>query len=194
MKAIKFNDPWCHYEIFNFLIKKDFNLIYDYTNRLIELNSKKIENFDRYIYTFEPKSKYNNFFQQKFVEIIKILYPEELKCEFIFDVSLSICNNSFNRHKIHTDIHKKLFTGIFYVSEKGNGTELYSENNKTSLKKTIEWNQNKLFLFKRTDNSWHNFNALGLDTPRVVYNLNIFEKGFGIHGGVYKKLTGKICE
>ena len=75
----------------------------------------------------------------------------------------------------------------------GKGTYEYklSKYNKTSLKKTIEWNQNKLFLFKRTDNSWHNFNALGLNTPRVVYNLNIFKKGYLAGGGEYKKIINR---
>jgi len=191
MKIVKFDDPWCHFEIFDWLNNKDFNSTYDYTNQLIKLNIKKIEEYDRYIYKFDSKSTFSKLFLEKFIHIIKIIYPDELKYKFEFDISLSICDNSFNLHDIHTDIVNKIFTGIFYVSEKGNGTELYNENNKTSLKKTVEWNQNKLFLFKRTDNTWHNFNALGLDTPRVVYNLNIFKKGYLVEGGAYKKIINR---
>lgn len=186
MKINQYNQPWPHYEVDKFLNKDDLKFIKDYTNYHIFYNKKNINTHGRYITLISKTDIVYSILKENFINLLNKIFNFNVE-DFFFDTSLSICTPDFNKHHIHTDVANKKISAILFLSKQGNGTELYKLNSKSSLEKTVSWKSNKLFLFERTDYSWHNFNSIGNEEYRIVYNLNLNTTFNPPTGGNYLK-------
>ena len=193
MHIKKYKNPWPHFEVNTFLNKQQLKVIKEYTNYYVTKNKKNIDLYRRFI---TPVSKNNTVYSilyENFKNLLKITFNLDIH-KFYFETSLSICTSNFDEHHIHTDVPTKKISGIFFLSKEGNGTELYKSESEDSLKKNIAWKPNKLFLFKRTNYSWHNFNSIGNEDYRIVYNLNLNKILCTTAGGIFLKKTNIVME
>jgi hypothetical protein len=185
----KFTEPWEHYEIENFLTKKELEFTQLYISEHMDFYKKKINVYSRYLYNLNHNDLLYNILKKRFYSLDEIKKVSNEK-NFI-NIDLSICSAGFNKSLIHSDTDAKIYSGILYINENENGTLLYTDITEDSLNKTVHWKNNKLFLFKRTEYSWHNFNNLNSETNRVTLNLNVFKSCFqvpkGKNDGTYLK-------
>jgi hypothetical protein len=161
-------DPWKHLVIDNFLDPDVFASVESYITSNYDLNNIKSS-------VLEVHSEKSNsmLFQLLSPLIFKLRdkYFAELNFankpmpETVYPyIELAICNPGFRYNRIHTDdLNFKVMTTILYVTpEDGDGTELYSDHNKSKLIKTLEWKKNRALIFVGTSNpefqqTWHNY-------------------------------------
>ena len=121
-------------------------------------------------------------YNPKLMKILEELAPNLVKHVTHSDIILTAIGKDLMFH-LHTDVKSKLLSTVVYITpEKNSGTLLY--NTRIDAKhgtdeEEIEWKQNRAFIFSRTDTSWHNYKADGIN-PRVVlvYNLRTKNPNF----------------
>ena len=74
-----------------------------------------------------------------------------------FRIQLKKLAPGFERNRIHTDSDWKQLVVVIYVSEEGEGTKLYKENDETTHYKTIPFKQNTAYAHIPCEQSWHDF-------------------------------------
>ena len=171
----KFNTPWEHVVVDNFLPDKLFKLLLtaiskkDFTFE----NKKHYNNFKLDYYEQFEKKEVNDFFKQHINETFISEHfstsrkYSNLKSHFDFQIMNETGNSS-----IHCDLEEKIITSVFYIYPKVNiGTSLYDINK--NYIKTIDWVPNRAFIFcPLTDITWHSYKNESFPF-RATLNFNL---------------------
>lgn len=84
---------------------------------------------------------------------------------------------------MHVDIPRKKLSIVVYISEEGDGTKLYCNDDDEDPAKVIPWKKNRAFIFAReTEVTWHRFGCFTKDTPRITFGFNLAHKN---HKGLF---------
>lgn len=82
--------------------------------------------------------------------------------------------------KAHTDTDRKIWSGILYLynGTKKSGTKILKlgQNNKLSTFKTVKPKKNRLFAFKRSENSYHSVSKSSEKRFLILLNFNYKNK------------------
>lgn len=179
--------PWKHMLIDNFLSDEEYlNIVSEilpFYNKVIETNenlhikantSKIISDiiFPKLMNLFKTNFKQLNYGNKKHNFVV---YP---------DYRINILTPGYEYDTIHPDANNKLMTAVLYLyPEKGDGTELYTDNNKESYFGSVEWKTNRVICFVSQNNpefqkTWHSYSNKQI-TPRVTINMKVFsDKNF----------------
>lgn len=175
----KYNIPWEHFVIDNFLPNDIFNQL---KNIQIESNNALCDGSrtpitGRYFFTPDKKDKLTidvvEFFQKN-KNNFQINYGYSLKDSYI-RIELAQDNESFWQVP-HIDTFEKRITIIVYVSseEEDLGTDLFSD--KKTFVKRVEWAPNRCFIFKTDNSKWHGFTKRKFKGNRRVLLVNFVDK------------------
>ncbi len=175
----KFDEPWEHYVIDNFLPDNIYN-------QLKEIDIKSNNSFcdgsrtpitGRFFFTPDKNDSLTNdvvkFFQDN-KNNFEINYGYSLEDSYI-RIELAQDNDSFWQVP-HLDTFEKRITIIVYISsdDVDLGTDLYNDK-KESIKR-IEWAPNRCFIFKTDKNKWHGFKKRKFKGNRRVLLVNFVDK------------------
>lgn len=195
MEVKKYNDPWDHYIIDDFLSPDRFNQI----KNLVEIEKKYLNMFGFYsrsnhYYRFETEDilpELNILFYELFPDIDKSLKK-------INHWSIHPENFSYN---LHVDSKSRLYTAVLYVApEKNIGTflakndEEFRDDHKEPDKKSqyeieVEFKPNRLFLHKSDAHTWHRYAS---STERVTINSFLVDTDLIREGRIDKNVKFHI--
>ena len=178
------NKIWKFLEIEDFFDKEDFDFL---LSQYSKINLDQISDNDIHIsgnYIF-PDGKMetsvidsenllyiHNKYTPKLLELLKQISPGKVKYHNLTKIGLVVQGKDYEHH-IHEDDYRKLLSVVVYIDPKNNsGTFLYSDK-KGRNKKTVEWQQNKAFIFSRVEGqTWHSFKSDGKNKRfTVIYTL-----------------------
>ena len=154
-----------HYQIENLLDDKDFAFVKDFALTR-SVNEKGRTNF-----VLQPDNDVQKILSSALRKICL-----EIGCStsgYKELIEFSCCMPGFNYNKIHADDRNKKFVFVYHVSEHGVGTKLYKFPWRSSYAKTTSWIPNGGHGFYRSFKSWHDWDTVHCNTPRVTFNLII---------------------
>ena len=162
MKITRCSDPWEHFFVEEFLSDEELLLALELVK---DVNSLP---YQRQVLTIQ-----NYILVDKFKLLLKEL---NINLTERYKIHLEINTVGVDyEYQIHTDLPEKVFSFVLQLSEKGNGTRLYSKEkifkDTTLLKnidpdKTIPWGVNSGVGFFRGDHTYHSFDNLYQDKCR----------------------------
>jgi hypothetical protein len=130
----------------------------------------KFFNLANYLDIDTIKEMYNCYSDQC-IDALKFLNSGTMpdrKYIFIFDLQAT---QSDYVVKTHLDSISKLLTLVTYLHPEDNiGTTLF-EPDKITATAVTEWKQNRAFIFKRGEDTWHTF---GSTSQRTTFNINVY--------------------
>jgi hypothetical protein len=159
--------PWKHLVIDNFLEPDVFLTVKNYVLSKYDLYNHKKPTVEIHVQT-SNSLLYNLLspvildLKDKYFDLLNYgnkVIPEK----FYTYAELAICTPGFKYPYIHQDVERKIMTTVLYVApDDGDGTDLYSKNNKKSLIKSVEWKPNRAISFVSQRNpklqeTWHNY-------------------------------------
>jgi hypothetical protein len=118
-------------------------------------------------------------YNSKMIEFLKELAPEKVPLVKHADITLVRTPKHILSTRTHLDVSRKVLSAIVYLTpEKNLGTIVFDDIKLVKGKKVgsgkqeIEWKQNRVFAFSRSETSWHYGAADGI-SPRItlLYNL-----------------------
>ena len=176
----KFNDPWEHYLVDNFLpieiLKSLKNIKIESKNNLCDGTRTPISG--RYFFTPDKKDKLTkdivNFFREKTDEFEKN-FGYSLQNSYL-RIELAQDDNNFWQVP-HIDTFEKRITIIIYISSEDEdlGTDLFKDQ-ESKYQKRIEWQTNRCFIFKTDETKWHGFSKRKFNGNRRVLLVNYVDK------------------
>jgi|SRR6056300_815427 len=147
---VRVNDyPWKHWIVDDFLDENTFQLIKDSI-----VSFPKAEENSRVNFFFRDRGYHtiHNILRENFLEFTKTLGEDFTNTTV--GVEYMNVGKGFN-YETHCDSSCKIFTIVLYISDRGNGTKLYSS--KEVFENEVEWKPNRAVGFYRSDNSWHSY-------------------------------------
>lgn len=192
---MKYDSPWPHMIVDDFLEKEDIDLLLKEAEVILELGRKPtvrhrllchwdcasntvkskvdlnedIKISDAYISELDylPKK-----YEPKLKKIYKQLKEKTPKHTSVL-MELMICNEKF-QYQIHDESPWKLLSTVTYISKDENsGTTMYTseEDEYSNPEKKVEWLQNRCFIFSgEVGKTWHAFSSNGKNI-RITLNL-----------------------
>jgi hypothetical protein len=172
----------------NFLEDKDFKFVQKYAKRIIKdpsqnnhLISKKIHQSTQSYNVIKIGNPQGNTFKEPNVLNLYDKYSSKItsmlselaadKAPLADHHTLSLIVTYPNaKYPTHTDSDNKLLSCVLYVSQENIGTMLYS-NSKQEDPFEVEWKPNRLFVFSRTDDSWHSWQSNHNYRATLVWNI-----------------------
>lgn len=168
MNIIKHKKPWEHFEVHNFLDTHNFNSVKMFAKNLTVTNDRSM----KVLRTGDIYSILSDAMRM-FCNSISYCPPADHE----ITVQLDAIKPGWAYNKVHTDNPKKWVTFVMAISETGTGTHLYSKD-RQSLIKTTNWIPNGGYGFIRKNNTWHDFDAIGLSDIRRTAIIMLAEKGW----------------
>lgn len=191
---MKYEHPWPHLILDDFLDQEDLDLIVQECNNILELvdypdirhqflidwnvESKKSQsklrlNESNISFQYDNALSYiPKKYESKLKKIYKQLNNKPSKHKFV-NMELMICNKKFE-HSIHDENPSKILSAVTYISkDNNNGTTIYNSKNDEYDRpvKKIKWKQNRCFIFSGQKNkTWHAFSSNGKNV-RITLNL-----------------------
>lgn len=174
MKVFSFDDPWKHFIIDDVLNSSEFKRIQELSAQWIKPASVKskmnvlLTDFKWHQETFQHRDEAEevlfilNRTMNQLTEIFNL--HSKYKSYFIEYVN---CSTGYHYH-IHNDAPTKIFSSVFFVSPKGDGTRLFKQR-RTKPAKIVEWKENRMVCFARDENTWHDYCSSNDD--RITFNL-----------------------
>ena len=178
--------PYLIYD--DFLEAEDFEFVQDYAERVtnnLSLNNKLIEekihdswqshNWIKIANTHKPicnEPAVINLYDKYSPQLMSMLCTlslEKLKLADYHTISLIVTEPNAE-YPVHLDSPNKLLSCVLYVSEDNIGTMLYSTKDKQDPYE-VEWKPNRLFVFSRSDDSWHSWNSNDDYRATLVWNI-----------------------
>lgn len=199
--------PWKHIIIDDFLDDFAFETLKnvkeeDYINKLGYMNEKRRRGSDTIHFgasiTDEGIEDANtnpmrDLFSDSFIQYIYDNYLDKLEeiylaltGEVIEDPKMYLewraIQNGFKSTR-HVDIPRKKLSIVVYLSEEGDGTELYLNDKDKEPVVTIPWKQNRAFIFAREEEiTWHSFKCDNPKVTRLTFGFNLASKS---HKGIF---------
>lgn len=157
MILIKKSYPWDHYTIQEFLSEDDFYMVDAFSKSLCGIHP--VTHGLAFDVLYDAMKHLS--------DTIGFDYNQ---CNF--KVEFMNIEPDWSYNKIHTDAPWKAMTFVLGLSPEGTGTKLYTTNDYSSYVHTTQWNQNGGTAFCRADNTWHDYDSIGLhNTRRTVLLL-----------------------
>ena len=160
MKSSVVNIPWKHYLLNNCLTTNDFDFVSNYS---LTLKAKKESN----LYFIESyKDSPNRQYVPK--KIKNILHDLGKRCAELLEIpkpyeifsGIMILKPDYRYNVIHTDSEWKTATLVLGLSDTGTGTSLY-ETDGQEFNYTTPYVKNGGMLFKRNNESYHDYDSVG---------------------------------
>lgn len=168
---MKFNIPWEHYVIDDFLpneLLEDIKSI-----RVNSINNDKgsrtfVE--ERYFFTPDKSDRVTlsvvDFFKNSTSQFEE-MFGYDLN-DSVLRLELAKDTSEFWQER-HEDTLEKRITFIIYISGAGDlGTDLYSDNDEKCHAKRVEWKENRAVIFKPSPGKWHSVDKRMYDGERRV--------------------------
>ncbi len=145
-------------------------------------NTIKINNPDGSTYKEPGVSKLYDKYSSKITGMLTELAAE--KAPLVDHHTLSLIVTEPNaQYSTHTDSDNKLLSCVLYVSQENIGTMLYSSSDKDNSFE-VEWKPNRLFVFSRTDDSWHSWSSNNNNRATLVWNIMLDKQSIIVHNNI----------
>lgn len=161
-------------------MKVDFNtderhpyaMIYDvFSPSEFDIILRYAEKFDRSEHILDENTEYYGLLQDKAWEIHSKIFDTLLeltsspinqhisdrKRKSKYKIQLTVLPPGFERNLIHRDAGWKQMAVVVYMSDQGDGTMLYRENDPNTYYRTIPFEPNTAFCHIPSETSWHDF-------------------------------------
>lgn len=179
MQIINYSDPWDHFEIENFLSESEFEQVKIFFGSLPEpgpandrMNVYWNTNGEELASGHANGPAIRKILMDKFAKLLSLLSVEYTLDTHSIHIEFDKISPGFE-WQIHNDLWTKAVSVIIHVSDKGHGTRLYSEPNKESLVRTVNWIPRGGGGFIRGDHTHHSFDTLEDDTIRETIILTL---------------------
>lgn len=117
--------------------------------------------------------KMNQIFRNRLHEIHKMvdkLSVQKQNKKYRYEVSVVNIGKNY-KYKIHRDSAEKILSVVIYISNVGRGTIMYDDHEGKNPRE-IPWEKNRAFAFCPSDDTWHSYEADGVNQRRsVVINV-----------------------
>lgn len=107
-------------------------------------------------------------YKHKFEEFLAQLNPTD-STDTYHSINIIVTEPN-NEYSAHVDSNSKMLSCVVYASEKNIGTRLYSTQDKQDPYE-VEWKQNRIFVFSRNENSWHDWASSDQYRVALVWNI-----------------------
>jgi hypothetical protein len=159
--SIKHSYPWTHWTTDDFLSHNDYHLIKTLMNRWPKGKpGSKVNILLAEFHLFKETYLYQK--EAGLVDAILMKYAKKLAEQYsiegqyeVVEIAYSNCGKGYH-YPNHCDSIHKVLSNILYMSDRGDGTRLF-ETNEGDVAKESPWKSNRLFTFKRDDNTWHDY-------------------------------------
>ena len=177
---LKFNNPWEHFIVDNFMPLEIVNSLRDINIQSLNesCDGSRTQIKGRYFFTREKKDNLTK-------KIVNFFKNNTIKFESDFGYSLK---NSYLRIELaqddksfwqvpHIDTFEKRITMIIYISsdDEDLGTDLFEDKKKKNLKRIV-WKPNRCLIFKTDKTKWHGFTKRNFFGKRRVLLVNYVDK------------------
>lgn len=174
LNSTEYNTPWTHWITDDFLSVQDFYLMKTLIGRWPKGKpTDKVNVLLAEFHLFKETFLYQK--EAGLIDAILMKYAKRLEKEYsiegqydLIEISYSNCGRGYS-YPVHTDSRHKILSNIIYMSNRGDGTRLF-ENNESEVKKNSSWKPNRMFTFKRNDNTWHDY--ISKDGDRSTLSIN----------------------
>ena len=181
MKINYYNDPWDHFEVKDFLTEAEFNKVKalfkalpEPQNFLDRVTEWWDENGEEQASQYPNGVEIHRLLISRFSELLEKLPISYDKDECSIHIEFDKISPEFE-WPIHNDVWIKLVSVIIHISDTGNGTRLYSENDENTLVRTVNWIPRGGGGFIRDEHKYHSFDTLDTDTNRETIILTLRE-------------------
>jgi hypothetical protein len=124
-------------------------------------------------HTSDIIQKMNQIFRNRLHEIHKMvdkLSVQKQNKKYRYEVSVVNIGKNY-KYKIHRDSAEKILSVVIYISNVGRGTIMYDDHEGKNPRE-IPWEKNRAFAFCPSDDTWHSYEADGVNQRRsVVINV-----------------------
>jgi len=175
-------EPWQHQIIKDFFRKEDFDKILLASQNLEEVYKNNLITADNCLSiaevydiigeeVFDIILEANRSFLDNIESIVKNFSNYRKFNEYISFPSFHILPSNTDWQKIHDESLDKTVSIVVYLyPEQSVGTTLYKKNDRNSLSKEVNWEQNSAMLFcGQKETTWHDF--CSRDNTRVTLNF-----------------------
>ena len=167
MRIIHFNEPWKHFEVYDFISNNEHKEI----NKLFKTFPDPRPTNDRISHKIE-----NKMLRERFIELLRLLNVKWNENKHSIYMELDKISPKF-KFQIHTDIWTKVLSLIIHISETGHGTRLYSSHKSfdewRTLVRTMNWTPRGGGGFLRTDETYHSFDTIEDNMMRQTILLTL---------------------
>jgi len=171
MRVVKHSDPWDYFEVHDFFgDQRHFNYIDGFSKTLPEKEWRNM--------TVVREGRVYDLLLDRMRKLCReIEFDLDLKNKHEFTVQFDSIRPGWAYDKVHSDNPKKFVTFVLALSEQGTGTKLYTRDRSTYVK-TTDWIRNGGNGFIRQDDTWHDFDSMGLTRMRRTAICMIAEQGW----------------
>tara|TARA_R100000008_G_scaffold28285_1_gene15646 strand:+ start:1660 stop:2199 length:540 start_codon:yes stop_codon:yes gene_type:complete len=167
VRIIHFNEPWQHFEVYDFISYNEHKEI----KKLFKTFPDPRSTNDRISHKIE-----NEMLRERFKELLRLLNVEWNENKHSIHMELDKISPKF-KFQIHTDIWTKVLSLIIHISETGHGTRLYSPHKSfdewRTLVRTMNWTPRGGGGFLRTDETYHSFDTIEDNMMRQTILLTL---------------------
>ena len=175
MNPEEYREPWTHWIIDDFLSSDHYKMLKLFSSRWPRGKTcDKVNILLAEFHLFEETYLYQK--EAGLFDAILLKYADKLANHFdivgkydLIEIAYSSCGAGYS-YPVHTDLNKKILSNILYLSEKGEGTRLFSEKN-GEVKKQSPWKPNRLFSFKRGEDTWHDYKSENGNRATISINF-----------------------
>ncbi len=185
------SNPWSHTITENHIDKKEFNLLLNDCNKLLEIKLKEMPTHktttENHITPQQFKDFNINWYDQ-ILDISKNIYENRKELcdvfpkyrwfdDLIITAYVGVTPPAPYDHIIHQETISKIWSSVTYITpEKNCGTKMYTEEKKESLVKEAQWKPNSTMIFAGIEGkTWHSYNSTE-ESNRITLNFFIKNK------------------
>ena len=191
LRSTVLTDTWPHTVTENHLDEKEFNLLLNDCNRLLEIKLKDMPThkgtIENHIIPQQFKDFNINWYDQMY-DISKNIYEHRKELcdvfpnhrwydDLVVSAYIGVTPPAPYDHSIHSETLSKIWSSVTYITpEKNCGTRMYTESVKESLAKEVKWKPNTTMIFAGIDGkTWHSYNSTE-QSNRITLNLFLKQK------------------
>lgn len=174
LNSVEYKDPWTHWITDDFLSVQDFHLMKTLLGRWPKGKPEdKVNVLLAEFHLFKETFLYQK--EAGLIDAILMKYARRLEKEYLIEgqydlieISYSNCGRGYT-YPVHVDSKHKILSNIIYISDVNNGTRLYKSKG-GDVYKTAPWRPNRMFTFKRTEDTWHDY--ISINGNRSTLSIN----------------------
>ena len=191
LRAKILTDPWPHTVTENHLDEKEFSLLLNDCNRLLEIKLKDMPTHKTTTENHITPDQFTNFninWYDQIFDISKNIYENRKElCDvfpkhrwadgLVVTAYIGVTPPKPYQHNIHQETETKIWSSVTYITpEKNCGTQMYTEGKKESLAKEAQWKPNSTMVFTGVvGKTWHSYHSTE-ESNRITLNFFIKNK------------------
>lgn len=160
----KIEKPWTQYLIHNFLPEDIFYEFNEFSKSLPRRQPRTMHTYN--------EGKWHDLLKQPIANLSEIMKYNFSK--HYLELQFDNIDIDWRYNKVHTDNPKKIFTFVLGLSDTGTGTKIYETKTKFSHQNPYVKNGGTAFF--RSENTWHDFDAIDCIEQRRTCIIMICKK------------------